>query len=71
MLGGGWRTQEQAASRLQYYDERHGERTIARPVPKLRFTGRWLEHAGFRVGDPLQVTVGHGVLPVSRRKRDP
>lgn len=53
---------------FQYYDERHDEQVVSRPVPKLRLSGRWLEQCGFAVGDDLQVTVGRGVLLVSRRR---
>lgn len=54
---------------FQYYDERHDEQVVSRAVPKLRLSGRWLEQCGFSVGDDLQVTVGRGVLLVSRRAR--
>lgn len=54
---------------FQYYDERHDEQVVSRPVPKLRLSGRWLEQCGFAVGDDLQVSVGRGVLLVSRRTR--
>ena len=46
----------------------HDERVVSRPVPKLRLSGRWLEQCGFAVGDDLQVTVGRGMLLVSRRR---
>ncbi|WP_282275810.1 SymE family type I addiction module toxin [Stenotrophomonas sp. PS02297] len=53
-----------------YYDERRGEQIIGRAVPKLRLSGRWLERCGFAVGDALQVTVGNGLLLISRGKGD-
>ncbi|MEL1263421.1 SymE family type I addiction module toxin [Pseudoxanthomonas putridarboris] len=64
------RTPQRCTLGAQYYDERHGERTIGRAVPKLRLAGRWLEHCGFAVGDQLHVTVGRGVLLVTRRRQD-
>lgn len=66
----GFRTPQRCTMGSQYYDERHGERILSCAVPKLRLTGRWLEQCGFAVGDELQVTVGRGVLLVSRRKGD-
>ena len=51
-----------------YYDERRGQQVVGRAVPKLRLSGRWLERCGFAVGDALQVTVGDGLLLISRRK---
>lgn len=53
-----------------YYDERRGEQIVGRAVPKLRLSGRWLERCGFAVGDALQVTVGNGLLLISRGKGD-
>lgn len=55
---------------FQYYDEHHDEQVVSRAVPKLRLSGRWLEQCGFSVGDDLQVTVGRGMLLVSRRRSD-
>lgn len=54
----------------KYYDELRGEQVVGRAVPMLRLSGRWLEQCGFAVGDELQVTVGEGVLVLSRRKED-
>ncbi|WP_235504358.1 MULTISPECIES: SymE family type I addiction module toxin [Stenotrophomonas] len=53
-----------------YYDERRGEQIVGRAVPRLRLFGRWLERCGFAVGDALQVTVGNGLLLISRGKGD-
>ena len=53
-----------------YYDERRGEQVVGRAVPRLRLSGRWLERCGFAVGDALQVTVGNGLLLISRSKND-
>lgn len=64
----GFRIPHRCTMGFQYYDERHDEQIVSRPVPKLRLSGRWLEQCGFAVGDDLQVTVGRGVLLVSRRK---
>lgn len=66
----GFRIPSRCTMGFQYYDERHDAHTVSRPVPKLRLSGRWLEQCGFAVGDDLQVTVGRGVLLVSRRKAD-
>ncbi len=64
----GFRIPHRCTMGFQYYDERHDEQIVSRPVPKLRLSGRWLEQCGFAVGDDLQVTVGRGMLLVSRRK---
>ncbi len=53
-----------------YYDERRGQQVVGRAVPKLRLSGRWLERCGFAVGDALQVTVGNGLLLISRSTND-
>lgn len=53
-----------------YYDERRGQQVMGRAVPRLRLSGRWLERCGFAVGDALQVTVGNGLLLISRGKGD-
>ncbi len=53
-----------------YYDERRGQQVIGRAVPRLRLSGRWLERCGFAVGDALQVTVGNGLLLISRNTND-
>ncbi|PPT82334.1 alginate O-acetyltransferase [Xanthomonas arboricola pv. zantedeschiae] len=50
----------------QHYDVRRAEDVIGCAVPKLRLSGRWLEYCGFAVGDALRVTVGRGVLLISR-----
>jgi hypothetical protein len=36
--------------------------TRLRPAPKIRLIGRWLEEAGFRVGESVQVEVSRGRL---------
>ena len=64
----GFRIPHRCTMGFQYYDERNNDQIVSRPVPKLRLSGRWLEQCGFAVGDDLQVTVGRGVLLVSRRK---
>ncbi|MQP77280.1 type I addiction module toxin, SymE family [Stenotrophomonas sp. MYb238] len=51
-----------------YYDERRGQQIVGRAVPSLRLSGRWLERCGFAVGDALEVTVGDGLLLISRHK---
>lgn len=53
-----------------YYDERRGQQVVGRAVPRLRLSGRWLERCGFAVGDALQVTVGNGLLLISRSTSD-
>lgn len=53
-----------------YYDERRGEQIVGCVVPRLRLSGRWLERCGFSVGDALQVTVGNGLLLISRKESD-
>lgn len=53
-----------------YYDERRGQQVVGRAVPRLRLSGRWLERCGFAVGDALQVTVGNGLLLISRSTND-
>lgn len=53
-----------------YYDEGRGQQIVGRAVPKLRLSGRWLERCGFAVGDALQVTVGNGLLLISRSTSD-
>jgi len=51
-----------------HYDERCGERAGGWAVPRLRLPSRRLECCGFTVGDALQVTLGNGLLPISRGK---
>ena len=68
--GRGFRIPHRCTMGFQYYDERHDEQVVSRAVPKLRLSGRWLEQCGFAVGDDLQVTVGRGMLLVSRRRSD-
>lgn len=53
----------------QYY-EHHDNPVAGHFVPKLRLSGRWLERCGFAIGDVLQVTVGQGMLLISRSRRD-
>lgn len=65
-----FRTPQRCTMGSQYYDEPHGSPTAGTSVPKLRLSGRWLEHCGFAVGDELQITVGRGVLLVSRRNAE-
>jgi hypothetical protein len=52
----------------QYY-EHHDNQVAGYAVPKLRLSGRWLERCGFAIGDVLQVTVGRGILLISRSRR--
>lgn len=40
-------------------------------VPFLRLRGRWLEHAGFREGDQVQVEVEEGRLVITPIKKTP
>jgi len=37
-----------------------------RDVPWLNVRGLWLEHAGFNVGDPIEITVTKGKLVVKK-----
>ncbi|NIJ86761.1 toxic protein SymE [Xanthomonas arboricola] len=62
----GFRIPERVTMSYQHYDVRRAEDVIGCAVPKLRLSGRWLEHCGFAVGDALRVTVGRGVLLISR-----
>ncbi len=62
----GFRIPERVTMSYQHYDVRRAEDTVGCAVPKLRLSGRWLEHCGFAVGDALQITVGRGVLLISR-----
>ncbi len=36
-------------------------------VPWLNVSGRWLEEAGFRIGDPVVITVNKGKLIIVHR----
>lgn len=36
-------------------------------VPFIRLRGRWLEEAGFRIGDDVLVHVEHGKLTITRK----
>jgi antitoxin component of MazEF toxin-antitoxin module len=36
--------------------------TRLRSAPKIRLVGLWLEEAGFRIGESVQVEVSHGRL---------
>jgi len=38
-----------------------------RNVPWLNVSGVWLEKAGFKVGHPIEITVGNKVLTIKRR----
>ena len=68
---GGWaRMPKRCTMGYLYYDERRGQQVVGRAVPKLRLSGRWLERCGFAVGDALQVTVGNGLLLISRSPND-
>ncbi len=48
------------------YEGWQGDRLVTCNVPKLRLSGRWLQACGFAVGDELQVSVGDGVVTISR-----
>ncbi|MVT12599.1 SymE family type I addiction module toxin [Chitinophaga tropicalis] len=37
-----------------------------RAVPWLRLGGLWMERSGFKVGDPLEVTVSKGRLMIKK-----
>ncbi|MCD9032965.1 type I toxin-antitoxin system SymE family toxin [Luteimonas sp. Y-2-2-4F] len=63
------RTPVRCTMGYQYYDEWQGEQMVGCAVPKLRLSGRWLAEHGFEVGDDLQVSVGQGVLLISRRPK--
>ncbi|GAA3956504.1 type I addiction module toxin, SymE family [Chitinophaga oryziterrae] len=45
-----------------YGDDRSGYRA----VPWLRMGGLWMEKLGFKVGDPIEVRVGHGKLVIKK-----
>lgn len=62
----GFRIPERVTMSCQHYDVRRAEDVVGCAVPKLRLSGRWLEHCGFAVGDALRVTVGRGVVLISR-----
>lgn len=64
------RTPVRCTMGYQYYDEWQGDQRVGCAVPKLQLSGRWLAEHGFEVGDELQVSVGQGVLLISRRKAD-
>lgn len=38
-----------------------------RDVPWLNISGLWLEQAGFKVGDQLEITVGSRVLKIKKK----
>lgn len=38
-----------------------------RDVPWLNISGLWLEQAGFKVGDQIEVTVGRRVLKIKKK----
>lgn len=61
-----FRVPERCTMSYQHYDVRRAEDVVGCAVPKLRLSGRWLEQYGFAVGDALRVTVGRGVLLISR-----
>jgi hypothetical protein len=61
-----FRVPERCTMGYQHYDVRRAEDIVGCAVPKLRLSGRWLEQYGFAVGDALRVTVGRGVLLISR-----
>ncbi|WP_230940284.1 SymE family type I addiction module toxin [Xanthomonas translucens] len=61
-----FRVPEHCTMGYQHYDVRRAEDVVGCAVPKLRLSGRWLEQYGFSVGDALRVTVGRGVLLISR-----
>ncbi|HYG08002.1 MAG TPA: SymE family type I addiction module toxin [Stenotrophomonas sp.] len=51
-----------------YRDVHHGEIVFSPAVPSLRLYGRWLETCGFRIGDEIGITTGHGLLLLCRRE---
>lgn len=61
-----FRVPKRCTMSYQHYDVRRAEDVVGCAVPKLRLSGRWLEQYGFAVGDALRVTVGRGVLLISR-----
>jgi toxic protein SymE len=63
-----FRTPTRCTMSWLYYEGWRGEQRVGYQVPRLRLSGRWLEACGFAVGDELQVTVGRGMLLVSRRR---
>ena len=63
------RTPVRCTMGYQYYDEWQGDQRVGCAVPKLQLSGRWLAEHGFEVGDELQVSVGQGVLLISRRRQ--
>lgn len=38
-----------------------------RDVPWLNVSGLWLEQAGFKVGDQLEITVGNKTLKIKKK----
>ncbi|WP_236621824.1 SymE family type I addiction module toxin [Luteimonas huabeiensis] len=64
-----FRTPVRCTMGYHYYDERRGDQVVGCAVPQLRLSGRWLAEHGFAVGDDLQVSVGRGVLLISRRRQ--
>ena len=61
-----FRIPDQVTMSRQHYNVRRAEDVVGCAVPKLRLSGRWLEQCGFAVGDALRVTVGRGMLLISR-----
>lgn len=64
-----FRTPARCKMGYHYYDEWRDDQIVGCPVPALRLYGRWLEEHGFEVGDDLQVSVGQGVLLITRRRK--
>ena len=44
--------------------QRNNRRMSSTVVPHLRLSGRWLESAGFRIGDKVRVELEHGRLAI-------
>lgn len=51
--------------RKLYPDGRSGYRD----VPWLRIGGLWMEQFGFKVGDPIEITVDKGRLTIKKLRR--
>ncbi len=43
---------------------------LPEPMPYLRLRGRWMEQAGFRIGDRVQVEVQSGRLIVTTEEEN-
>lgn len=49
------------------YQPVSGHYSGGRDVPWLNISGLWLEQAGFKVGDQLEILVGRRVLKIKKK----